>query len=300
MKLNGMLSALVTPFHDDDQVIDEAALRALVDRTIEAGADGLVPCGGTGEFFALSHDERRLVVEVVADQAAGRVPVIPQTGATTTSEAIRLSRHAEGLGAAAVMLAIPYYEPIGFAEAQEYYAAVASTIDLPIIVYNYPPSNGLQMTPAFVARLANEIENVQYVKDSSGDLGQLAEYVLHYDGDVTVFNGIDSLVGPALLLGVRGFIMGVLNVVAPAFVPMNKAAVNGDDALVVTMWRSLYPLLHFFETNPFVPSVKAACKLLGYPVGAARAPTPPLAPDRWEELDVLISGCEMVREPIAS
>src|ERR1700754_1112763 len=99
--LKGVYSAVATPFTADEE-LDEAGLRALVDRTVAAGVHGLVPCGSTGEFSTMDRGERERVVEVVIDQCGGRVPVVPQTGATSTREAIDLSKHAEKHGAAAI------------------------------------------------------------------------------------------------------------------------------------------------------------------------------------------------------
>src|SRR5215468_4664063 len=119
VQLRGVLTALATPFAADYSV-DVARLRALVDRSIDGGVHGVVACGSTGEFSALSSDERRLVVEIVIDHVAGRVPVIAQTGATSTAEAIRLSRHAQSAGADVIMAVAPYYEPLTVDETLTY------------------------------------------------------------------------------------------------------------------------------------------------------------------------------------
>src|SRR5262245_64942565 len=109
--LSGVLVALATPFRPDGDV-DETTLRALVDRTIDGGVHGVVACGSTGEFSALTVDERRLVVETVVDQAANRVPVIAQTGSTSTTEAVALARHAQCVGADVIMTVAPFYEAL--------------------------------------------------------------------------------------------------------------------------------------------------------------------------------------------
>ena len=138
-QLQGILPALVTPFTDDGS-IDEAALRSLVSRLVAAGVGGLVPCGSTGEFTTLSSQERQHVTEVVAEAAAGAVPVVSQTGALTTKETVELSKHAEGAGCAAVMVVPPFYEPPGWADLLVHYETVAGAIDIPIMVYNIPAS----------------------------------------------------------------------------------------------------------------------------------------------------------------
>ena len=164
MTLKGVLSAIVTPFTSDGEQIDEKVLRNLIDQNIADGVDGFVPAGGTGEFSVLSHQERLRLVEIVVEQTAGRATVLAHTGATSTREAIALSKHADRAGATAIMLATPYYEPIGFNEAFAYYAAVADATSLPICAYNFPPATGLHLDVDFLVRLATEIPQVKYVK----------------------------------------------------------------------------------------------------------------------------------------
>src|SRR5207253_473957 len=132
-RLGGVLSALLTPF-DDDGAVDEATLRRVVDRNIDGGVHGVVACGSTGEFTTLSGSERRRVVEAVIDQAAGRVPVVAQTGAQSTKEAIALSRHAEQAGASVLMVVAPYYEPLTIDETKRYLRTVAESVNIPIML----------------------------------------------------------------------------------------------------------------------------------------------------------------------
>src|SRR5690349_22991915 len=135
--LQGVLTALATPFADDGR-LDTDALRRLVDRGIDGGVHGVVACGSTGEFAALSHAERRHVVETVIDQAAGRVPVVAQTGAVSTAEAIELSRHAQDAGASVLMVVTPYYEALSLDETLRYLHDVAESVETPIMLYNLP------------------------------------------------------------------------------------------------------------------------------------------------------------------
>src|ERR687884_687944 len=135
---HGVLPALVTPFTDDGEAIDTGALAALVERLVGAGVGGLVPGGSTGEFTTLTNAERRRLVEVTVEAAAGRVPVVAGTGALSTRETVELSVHAERAGAAAVMVVPPFYDPLGWRELQAHYGAVADAIDIPIMYYNLP------------------------------------------------------------------------------------------------------------------------------------------------------------------
>src|ERR1700747_3379327 len=123
--LNGLLAALVTPLSADGESVDESAQRKLVEHTVASGVHGLVPCGSTGEFASMTNAERRQVVEIVVNQVAGRVPVLAHTARMTTREAVSLSRHAEQVGAAGVMVVAPYYEPLTVEEIKTYYRDIA-------------------------------------------------------------------------------------------------------------------------------------------------------------------------------
>ncbi len=200
-RLQGILPALVTPFTDDGS-IDEAALRSLVSRLVAAGVGGLVPCGSTGEFTTLSTEERKRVTEVVASQAAGAVPVVPQTGALTTNETVELSKHAEGAGAAAVMVVPPFYEPPEWEDVLVHYETVACAIGIPIMVYNIPAS-GTRMTAERIDELAG-IPGVEYIKDSSADAVLLTRLLQEYGDRLGIFNGADTLSFCALAAGAAG------------------------------------------------------------------------------------------------
>src|SRR5665647_3529542 len=203
-ELRGILSAVSTPFNDDQTRVEESALRELVDGQIEAGSHGLIPCGGTGEFATLTVEERKQVTEVVADQTRGRVTVVPHTGHLSTAVAVDLSRHAESVGADAVMVMYPFGEPVGLEEIYQYYKDISDAIHIPIMMYNIPSVTGQNLTPAYMAQMAREIENVKYVKDSSGDLTQISTLLYDYADVITAFNGWDTITFSGLALGAKG------------------------------------------------------------------------------------------------
>ena len=159
-QLRGVLAAFATPFTPAGQ-IDESAPRLLVDRSIDGGVDGVLACGSTGEFAAMSGAERRLVVETVVDQAANRVPVVAQTGAVSTAEAVELSRHPEAAGAAVPMVVAPYYEALSLEETMEFLKTVAAAVDVPIMLYNLPAATGVDLDPDTVGQLAREVDNIR-------------------------------------------------------------------------------------------------------------------------------------------
>ncbi len=274
MTLKGVLSAIVTPFTADGEQIDENALRKLVDQNIADGVDGFVPAGGTGEFSVLSHQERLKLVEIVCEQSAGRATVLAHVGATSSREAVTFARHAESAGATALMLATPYYEPIGFDEAFSYYADVAAATDLPICAYNFPPATGLHLDVDFLLKLAREIPQVKYVKDSSANIMQMNSLLMEHRNDITFFNGEDVLMLPAMLMKAPGMVMGTGNFMAPALATMQRAVEKGDDQTVVDIWRQIYPLVFLLGSGRYNSGIKAACELLGLRVGPVRAPIP--------------------------
>jgi 4-hydroxy-tetrahydrodipicolinate synthase len=284
MTLKGVLSAIVTPFTSDGEQINEKVLRNLIDRNIADGVDGFVPAGGTGEFSVLSHQERLRLVEIVVEQTAGRATVLAHTGATSSREAIALSKHAERAGATAIMLATPYYEPIGFNEAFAYYAAVADATSLPICAYNFPPATGLHLDVDFLVRLATEIPQVKYVKDSSANISHMYSLLCDHADKITCFNGEDVLLLPALMLKAPGMVMGIANFMAPALARLQEASQKGDDAMAVAIWRQINPVIRVLGGGAYNSGVKAACEILGIPVGTVRAPIRPFSKAQIEQL----------------
>src|SRR5919202_5803716 len=160
---HGVLPALVTPFTDDGEAIDAAALGAIVERLIGAGVGGFVPGGSTGEFTTLSNAERRALVEVTVEAAPGRVPVVAGTRALSTRETVELSVHAEAAGAAAVMIVPPFYDPLSWRELRAHYAAVAAAIDIPIMYYNLPSATGVTLAAEQLRQLP-----IACLKDTGG------------------------------------------------------------------------------------------------------------------------------------
>jgi 4-hydroxy-tetrahydrodipicolinate synthase len=294
VQLRGVLTALATPFAADGSV-DEALLRALVDRSIEGGVHGVVACGSTGEFSTLSGDERRLVVETVVDQTAHRVPVIAQTGATSTAEAIRLSRHAQSAGADVIMPVAPYYEPLSVEETLTYLRTVAGSVDIPVMVYNLPVATGVDLDPDTVGALAREVENIRYIKNTTVDMAQSAE-LIHNHGDViSTFVGWDSLLLSALAEGAAGVMAGTANVVPSQLVAVYDAVSGGDLEGARRAWAEIYPLIAAIMNEPFIPAVKAGLAAVGFPAGVPRAPVADLDPDAAARIAKLAAA---VGEPI--
>ena len=229
-----------------------------MDRTIDGGVHGVVACGSTGEFSALTVDERRLVVETVVDQAAHRVPVIAQTGSTSTRQAIELTRHAESVGVDVVMPVAPFYEALSLTETTHYLRRVASSVSIPVMLYNLPAATGVDLSPDTVAELARDVENIRYIKNTTPDMAQAAQLIHHYGDLVGTFIGWDSLILSSLVSGAAGVMAGTANVVPAEIVAVYDAVQAGDLDAARQTWARIYPLLDAALSVNFIAAVKVA------------------------------------------
>ncbi|MCA1184992.1 MULTISPECIES: 4-hydroxy-tetrahydrodipicolinate synthase [unclassified Saccharopolyspora] len=273
--LNGVLTALVTPF-DQDEAIDLPVLKKVVDRSVESGVDGVVAAGSTAEVGALSPDERLRLVDTVVEHTAGRVPVVAQTGATSTAEAIRLSRAAERSGADVLMLVTPFYEPITLDETVAYLEDVAASVELPIMLYNIPAATGVNLDPETVRGLAESTGNIRYIKDSSANWEQALQLIHHHRDVIGTFIGWDVYIYSALVEGAAGVMAGAANVVPEEIVAVSRSIAEGDLSGALARWKALYPVIDSLISAPFIPAVKAGVALRGLDVGSPRRPTSPL------------------------
>lgn len=278
MSFTGILVALVTPF-TDDYLVDDAGIARHVDRMVDAGIHGLVPLGTTGEFTTMTHAERRHVTEAVIEAAAGRIPVLPHTGAQSTAETIELSRHAQDAGAAGVMIVPPYYDPLRLHELHAHLGAVGAAIDIPIVYYNVPGATGLRLSPSELAGLGS-IPNVDYIKDTSGDFSSVTAMLMNYRDQITTFNGWDTLTFGALATGAKGSVWGMANLLPEQAVRLYEAlAINGDLAEGRRLWAALWPVNDLLESHNYVAAIKGTLEEIGASAGPVRAPIAPLAPE---------------------
>lgn len=266
---NGAISALITPFRDG--MVDEPALRELVEWQIQSGVDGVVPCGSTGESATLSHAEHERVIKLVIEQARRRVPVIAGTGSNSTAEAIRLTTFAREAGADGALLLSPYYNKPTQDGIYKHYKMIAASVDLPLIVYNIPGRTASNILPETFARMC-DIKQVAGIKESSGSLDQCSD-ILRLCGDrLTLLSGDDSLTLPLMSIGAKGVISVMTNVVPREMHEMAAAALSADFERARAMHFKLLPLMRalFQETNP-IP-VKQACAYMGKCANELRMP----------------------------
>ncbi|MBB83775.1 MAG: 4-hydroxy-tetrahydrodipicolinate synthase [Deltaproteobacteria bacterium] len=281
----GVMTALITPFRDG--AVDEDALRGLVERQIEAGVDGLVPCGSTGESATLSHDEHNHVVEITIEATAGRVPVVAGTGSNSTAEAISLTQHAKDAGASGALLLSPYYNKPTQEGIYEHYKAVAEETALPLVIYNIPGRTASNIAPETVGRLA-KLQHIVGIKEASGDLDQMSHVVAACPDDFAVLSGDDSLTLPLMSVGGKGVISTSSNVAPAQMKELVRRFDAGDAAGARRLHHELIPLFDalFCETNP-IP-VKAACAALDWCEGEIRLPMTPITEPNLERLKVVL------------
>jgi 4-hydroxy-tetrahydrodipicolinate synthase len=270
-EIAGVLTALSTPFGPDEQ-IDTGVLRQLVDRSIDGGVGGVVAGGSTGEFAALSAEERLLLVDTVVEQAAGRVPVIAQTGATTTREAISLSQAAERSGADVLMLVTPYYEALSLDETVAYIRDVTAAVGLPVMLYNIPDATGVNLDPHTIGTLAHEDDRIRFVKDSSANYEQALQLIHHHGDVIRTFIGWDSYTFSALVEGAAGVMAGAANVIPAELVAVHARIAVGDLAGALEQWKRIYPVVDALLSAPFIASVKAGLRYQGIAAGVPRRP----------------------------
>src|SRR4029453_5451577 len=273
----GILAAVTTPFTADASAVDEAALTAQAEWLIGSGIHGLVPCGTTGGFPTLTPDEHRRVIELYVKAAAGRVPVIAGVGALSTAGAIALAQDAERLGADAVMVVPPFYDPLDFATLTTFLRAVAESISLPIVYYNVPGATGIRLDADQIAELG-EIDGVDYLKDTSGDAVTLTDLLVSRTDKIKAFNGWDPLTFIGIASGAEASVWGAAGVVPELAVRLwDTLAVKGDLAEAREQWRHLWAISDFLASVNYVAGVKAGLELVGHPAGPPRAPIHPLS-----------------------
>ena len=269
---HGVFSALVTPMKANGDV-DHAKLGAVVNHQIRSGLHGLIPLGSTGEFYALSSAEREQVIKTTLSAAAGRVPVVAGTNASSTRDVIAFSRQAEQLGCDGIMLAAPYYSLPTPEELFAHFRAVNNAVGLPIMLYNYPGRTGVDMKPEFLARLA-ALKNVRYVKESTGEMARMTT-LLRLCGDrLGVFCGADAIALEAFMVGVTGWVGGIANVLPQSHAQLYElAVVKKDYVRARKLFFEMLPAIELIEGGgKYTQWVKAGYGLMGHDCGAPRQP----------------------------
>ena len=289
----GVGTALVTPFTKTG-ALDQAAVRTLGRRQIEAGVHFLCPCGTTGESPTLTDPEKLRIVEILVDEAAGRVPILAGAGGYNTSEAIEVAREMEKRGASGFLSVTPYYNKPTQEGLFQHYKAIAERTALPIVVYNVPGRTGVNVEVATLARLA-QIPNIVGVKEASGNVTQMVDICRTLPDNFIVLSGDDALTLPLMSVGGRGIISVASNEVPAEMVRMVEAAEKNDFAAARAVHDRIVALMqiNFVEANP-VP-VKAAMAAMGLLEEIYRLPMCPPKPESREKIVKVLKELGLVK-----
>lgn len=265
----GIVTALVTPFQDDES-IDYSAWGSVINYLIFSGVDGLFAVGTGGEFYAMSEAERRDAIRFVIQIVNGRIPVYAQVGAVTTRESVALARHAEQDGADYLVVITPYYIRPTDQELVRHYEEICASVKLPVFAYNIPGRTGVELTPSVVSRIAESQPNFIGLKDSSGKLERVRDWMAL---GLSVFMGSDHLIYPALDCGCAGAVTVCANVSPKLFVKLYEAWKNGDSAEAGRLQQLGADLRLALRLSAAHPLVKEAMALAGQPAGVPRRPS---------------------------
>lgn len=264
-EFTGVGTALITPFTSSG-ALDEAAVRKLARRQIDAGIHFLVPCGTTGETPTLTPAERRRIVEICVEESAGRALVLAGAGGYDTREVMHAAAEMQQAGANGLLSVTPYYNRPTPEGLYAHYKAIADSTPLPIIVYNVPGRTGCNVDPATLVRLAS-IKNIVGVKEASGNVTQMAEICAKVPKEFIVLSGDDALTLPLMAIGGRGIISVASNQVPAEMVQLVESAERGDFAAARHWHEKLLPIMqvNFIESSPgpvkFAMATMGLCEL---------------------------------------
>jgi 4-hydroxy-tetrahydrodipicolinate synthase len=292
----GVGTAMVTPFTKSGD-LDEAAVRRLGRRQIDAGVHFLVPCGTTGENPTLTPHERLRIVEILVDEAKGQVPILAGAGGYNTKEVIHLAGEMKKAGANGLLSVTPYYNKPTPEGLFQHYRAIADSTPLPIVLYNVPGRTGLNIDVKTLVRLAS-IPNIVGVKEASGNVTQMCEICGAVPADFIVLSGDDALTLPLMAVGGRGIISVSSNEIPAEMAQMVEAAERNDFAAARAIHARILPLLqiNFVEANP-VP-VKAAMAAMGLIEEVYRLPMVSPTPASKEKIVKVLKDLGLLKKPV--
>lgn len=273
--------AIVTPFKENG--IDFKKLEELLEWHIKENTDAIIICGTTGEASTMSEEERFKTIKFAIDVVNKRVPVIAGTGSNNTKLAVEMSSFADTAGADGLLVITPYYNKTTQRGCIEHFKAIASKVNIPIIIYNVPSRTGLNILPVTLNELS-KIENIRGVKEASSNIVQIAEIAELCGDKLDIYSGNDDQVIPVLSLGGAGVISVAANIIPKDMHDMCEKYFNGDYKGALSMQLKMLPLIKalFVETNP-IP-VKTAMNLMGMNAGILRLPLVEMSP---KNLDIL-------------
>lgn len=290
-----LLTAMVTPFNADGSVNYEKAAD-LAEWLINNGSDGLVVAGSTGEAATMSAEEKLELFRVVVNRINKRVPVIAGTGSNNTADSVKMTKMAEAMGVDGALIVGPYYNKPTQEGFYQHFAAVAQSTGLPIIVYNVPGRTASNISPAIVASLAADFENIVAIKEAAGNVAQVAELYSVLPEEFTIYSGDDGLIIPFMSVGATGLISVLSNIGGGILQDVMQAYEDGHGREAAKLNARMVPLANamFIETNP-IP-VKAAVTLVtGIDAGQPRLPLTPMEPANKAKMVAVLQEYGLVK-----
>lgn len=290
-----LLTAMVTPFNADGSVNYEKAAD-LAEWLIDNGSDGLVVAGSTGEAATMSAEEKLELFRVVVNRINKRVPVIAGTGSNNTADSVKMTKMAEAMGVDGALIVGPYYNKPTQEGFYQHFAAVAQSTGLPIIVYNVPGRTASNISPAIVASLAADFENIVAIKEAAGNVAQVAELYSVLPEEFTIYSGDDGLILPFMSVGATGLISVLSNIGGGILQDVMQAYEDGRVREAAKLNARMVPLANamFIETNP-IP-VKAAVTLVtGIDAGQPRLPLTPMEPANKAKMVAVLQEYGLVK-----
>jgi len=297
-RFKGVIPPVSTLFHPDG-TIDQKSMEILIDSLIAAEVDGLFFLGTGGEFSQMSVEERMQLAEFAVRYVNHEVPVLIGTGGTNTREVIALSQHAYSIGADAVVVINPYYWGLTEENLFKHYSEIAESVDLPILLYNFPNLTGQDLTPDFVLKLVDSHSNVVGIKETIDSIGHISEMILKVKGkhsDFSVLCGFDNHLLNTLQMGGDGTISASGNFAPELSVGIYKAFMNEDyeEAKRLNKQLTVLPLLYQID-SPFVNVVKEAIKLSGLDISTyVLPPARPLSQEKIKRVEEIMGLAELL------
>lgn len=281
-KPRGIIPPMITPF-DENEKVDCQTLKKMTNYLIESGVHGVFPLGSTGEGYGIDFEEKRKVMETVIEATNKRVPIYIGTGAITTKESIQLTEMATEIGADALSVITPYFISPSEEELYVHYKEIASSTDLPIILYNNPGRTGVDLSIELIIRLSH-IDNIVGIKDSSGDMSKAAEIIRRTGNNFAVLAGRDTLIYGFLAYGAHGSVAATANIVPELVVSIYELYQKREYQAALEAQFKLAPLRMAFSLGSFPVIMKEGLKLRGIDVGNTLKPIGSLTTEAREKL----------------
>ena len=291
-KFEGTYVVAVTPFNNKGE-LDVEALKDNIDFYIEKGVHGLVVTGSTGEFAALSDEETKKIHEASVEHVNGRVPLIAGTAACSTIKVIETTRYAQDVGVDGALVVPPFYSKIDDEEIFNHYESIGKSVDLPIMLYNNPFTSKIDIKPELISKIS-EVDNIKYVKESSGDITRIWKILDLTKGKMTVFCGADNLALESFFVGAKGWICVAANIFPRETSLLYELAnFKKDHVRALKHYQALLPLYNYLEdTGKFTHIAKYGLELRGMKAGLPREPFLPLSDQQKEKAREIIQNIQ--------